>query len=148
MPDLLVISRQRSIRYDHPRLTAIVHAALPMCLKVAAKLGGPLLGLKQIECTVVGSRAMAELHRTFLNIRGATDVLTFPDGEILVCAAVARSRAGEFGHDVTTELALYCIHGLLHLAGHDDLEPGPAGRMAREQAKILKAASAALEKKR
>jgi len=81
MPDLLVISRQRSIRYDHPRLTAIVHAALPMCLKVAAKLGGPLLGLKQIECTVVGS-------------------------------------------------------------------PGPAGRMAREQAKILKAASAALEKKR
>jgi selenocysteine-specific elongation factor len=45
MPDLLVISRQRSICYDHPRLTAIVHAALPMCVKVAAKLGGPLLGL-------------------------------------------------------------------------------------------------------
>lgn len=109
-------------------------------MDVAAKLGGPLPGLDRIECTVVGNRTMARIHREFLDIQGATDVITFPYGEILVCATVANSRAKEFGHDVTTELALYCIHGLLHLAGHDDTDPISAKRMAQEQDSILKAA--------
>jgi len=142
-PDILIASRQRQVHYDHARLGALVQASLPMCLEVAAKLGGPLIGLKRIECTVVGSRRMAQVHREFLNVRGPTDVLTFPYGEILVCAPVAKSRAKEFGHDATTELALYCIHGLLHLAGHDDLDPCSARKMAVEQARILKAAGRA-----
>ena len=142
LPEIAIVSRQRQVRYDHARLTALVANALPACLKVATELGGPLRGVKRIECTVVGTRRMAQVHRKFLNVRGPTDVLTFPYGEILVCASVAKSRAEEFGHDVTTELALYCIHALLHLAGHDDMEPGPARRMAMEQERILKAASA------
>ena len=141
MPDLLITSRQRSIRYDHGRLALVVQNALPLCLEIAAGLEGPLLHLGRIECTVVGRRAMARVHRKFLNACGATDVITFPDGEILVCAPVARERAEEFGHDVPTELALYCIHGLLHLAGHDDLEPKAARQMARAQEKILRAAA-------
>ncbi len=117
-----------------------------MCMEVAARLGGPLLKLSRIECTVVGSRPMARIHREFLDVHGPTDVITFPHGEILICAAVAISRAREFGHDVSTELALYCIHGLLHLAGLDDVEADSARRMAREQTRILKAAEAALGK--
>ncbi|MFA7344119.1 MAG: rRNA maturation RNase YbeY [Terrimicrobiaceae bacterium] len=144
MPDIHVASRQRSVRYDHARLALLVKNSLPECMEVAAKLGGPLFGLHRIECAVVGVRPMARVHREFLNLRGPTDVITFPYGEILVCAPVAESRAEEFGHDVTTELALYCIHGLLHLAGHDDAEPGAARRMAGEQARILRAAILAL----
>ena len=142
LPDILIASGQRAIRYDHDRLVLLVKNALPMCLEVAAKLQGPLLALRHIECTLVGSRRMAWVHRTFLNVRGPTDVITFPYGEILICAQVAESRAEEFGHDVTTELALYCIHGLLHLAGHDDLDPVSAARMGRDQQRILKAAGA------
>ncbi|MEI8387635.1 MAG: rRNA maturation RNase YbeY [Verrucomicrobiota bacterium] len=141
LPDILVVSRQRSVGYDHARLTAIVMAGLPMCLEVARRLGGPLPDMKLVECTVVGRRRMAQVHREFLNVSGPTDVITFPYGEILVCAPVAESRAAEFGHDVTTELALYCIHGLLHLAGHDDVEADSAQRMAEEQERILKAAA-------
>jgi probable rRNA maturation factor len=140
MPDIFITSRQRAIRYDHARLIRVVAAAVPMCLEVARQLGGLLADLDQIEFAVVGNRAMARVHREFLDLRGPTDVITFPYGEILVCAPVANSRAREFGHDVTTELALYCIHGLLHLAGHDDLKPGPAKRMAQEQERILGAA--------
>ena len=108
-----------------------------MCRKVAEKLRGPLLDLDLIEFTVLGNRAMARIHREFLDVQGTTDVITFPYGEILVCAPVASSRAKEFGNDVTTELALYCIHGLLHLAGHDDINPALAGSMAKEQERIL-----------
>ena len=107
---------------------------------VAAKLEGPLCEFKLIECTVVGSRRMAQVHREFLNIPGATDVITFPYGEILVCAPVAAARSEEFRHTITDEITLYVIHGLLHLAGHDDIRPSDASRMAREQEKILCAA--------
>lgn len=83
---------------------------------------------------------MAKIHREFLDEPGPTDVITFPYGEIVVCAPVAASRALEFRQTVTGELALYCIHGLLHLAGQDDIRPGDAKRMHREQDRILKAA--------
>jgi probable rRNA maturation factor len=138
LPDLVIADRQRAVPYDHDLLSTIVRAALPDCLAVAGKLGGPLAGLRTIECSVVGSRTMAKIHREFLNERGVTDVITFPYGEIVVCATVAAARAPEFGHPVTVELALYCIHGLLHLAGHDDIQPADAARMRREQEKILK----------
>ncbi len=137
MPDILIASRQRLIRYDHGRLVLLVENAMPLCMEVAAKLRGPLINLRQIECAVVGQRTMARVHREFLDIRGATDVITFPYGEILVCAPVAESRAREFGHNVTKELALYCIHGLLHLAGHDDVAPDSARLMSRAQMRIL-----------
>jgi probable rRNA maturation factor len=80
---------------------------------------------------------MSKVHRDFLGIPGPTDVITFPYGEILVCAPVAATRAREFGHDTTTELALYIIHGLLHLSGLDDTTPAKARRMAATQEKIL-----------
>jgi probable rRNA maturation factor len=144
VPGILIASRQRTIRYDHALLLEIVRAAVPMCMEVASRLGGQLADLDQIEFAVIGNRAMARVHREFLDLRGPTDVVTFPYGEILVCAPIAQARANEFGHDVTTELALYCIHGLLHLAGHDDLEPGPAKRMAKEQERILRGAMAAV----
>lgn len=137
MPDIVIASRQRVIRYDHDRLVLLVENAMPLCMEVAAKLRGPLVDLRQVECSVVGRRTMARVHREFLDIRGATDVITFPYGEILVCAPVAELRAREFGHDVTTELALYCIHGLLHLAGHDDVAPDSARLMTRAQMRIL-----------
>lgn len=83
---------------------------------------------------------MAAIHRDFLDIPGPTDVITFPYGEIFICAPVAAARSSEFAHSTTTELALYAVHGLLHLAGLDDIEPADAARMAREQSRILAAA--------
>jgi len=140
LPALVIAGRQRAVRYDHGRLVAIVRAALPACVEVSGEMGGVLAGLPLLEISILGTRAMAKIHREFLNEPGATDVITFPYGEIVVCAPVAASRAREFRHTVTEELALYCIHGLLHLAGHDDIQPADAKRMHREQDRILKAA--------
>jgi probable rRNA maturation factor len=47
---------------------------------------------------------------------------------------IARDQAERRGHDVQAELALYVIHGLLHLCGYDDHSDEEAGRMrARER---------------
>jgi probable rRNA maturation factor len=130
----------RSVPYDRELLERITAAALPHCLAFAKKNSAELTALPSVEISILGSRAMAKVHRDFLNIPGATDVITFPYGEILVCAHIAAARAPEFGHSTTQELALYIIHGLLHLSGFDDLTPSDAKKMAVTQQKILKLA--------
>ena len=128
----------RSVPYDRELLERLTAAALPRCLAFAKKNNAELAALAGVEISILGSRAMAQVHRDFLNIPGATDVITFPYGEILVCAHIAAARAPEFGHSITEELALYIIHGLLHLSGFDDLTPCEAEKMAATQQEILK----------
>ena len=140
-PLLLKISishNARSVTYDRELLERLTAAALPHCLALAKKNNAELAALSGVEISILGSRAMAKVHRDFLNIPGATDVITFPYGEILVCAPVAAARAPEFGHSTTQELALYIIHGLLHLSGFDDISEPDAKKMAATQQKILK----------
>ena len=137
IPILSFSHRARSTSYRAARLEKLVTASLPHCLAIAKKHHAELAALPAVEITILGARAMAKVHRDFLGIPGPTDVITFPYGEILVCAPVAAERAREFGHDTTTELALYAIHGLLHLSGHDDITPAKEKRMAAAQEKIL-----------
>ena len=80
---------------------------------------------------------MARVHRVFLGDPAVTDVITFPYGEILVCPAVARERAAEYGLDTEREVLLYALHGLLHLSGYDDRTPSLTQEMARAQARLL-----------
>jgi len=88
---------------------------------------------------------MARVHADFLDDPTETDVITFPYGEIVVCPAVARDRASEFGHSVDDEVLLYALHGLLHLGGHDDTTPAAAKKMAAAQALLLKQTLAAVD---
>lgn len=137
LPEVTITHRQRDGRYDRTTAEAILAAALPHCVALAFEKRGPLARLDTIEISVVGRRKMAAVHREFLGIFGATDVITFPYGEIIVCAPVAFERAAEFGHSPTEELALYMIHGLLHLAGLDDISPADAAEMEETQHRIL-----------
>ena len=136
-PRLAFAHRCRAVQYDRARLESLVTAAFPRCLALAKKHDAELATLPALEITILGARAMARVHRDFLGIPGPTDVITFPYGEILLCAPIAATRAREFGHDTTTELALYAIHGLLHLSGFNDTTPSTAHQMQRGQSKIL-----------
>lgn len=138
-PRLSFSHRAKATPYDHEALERLASAALPRCLAIAKKHHAPLASLETVDISILGTAAMARVHRDFLGIPGATDVITFPYGEILVCAPVAASRAPEFGHTTTTELALYIIHGFLHLSGHDDTTPAAAKKMAVAQSRILAA---------
>jgi len=81
---------------------------------------------------------MARVHGDFLGDSSETDVITFPYGEILVCPAVARDRAADYGLEAEEEVLLYALHGLLHLAGYDDTTPEAARSMASAQTRLLK----------
>jgi probable rRNA maturation factor len=139
MPSLEITNRQRTHRVDLAYIRRLAQAALPLCL---AEVGPepPVLGdLEEVSVSIVSPTAMSRVHVDFLGIEGPTDVITFPYGEILVCAGIAAENAEHYGVSLDDELALYVIHGLLHLNGYDDLSAAPARRMRARQAKILNA---------
>ena len=66
---------------------------------------------------------MSHFHVEFMGIEGPTDVLTFEHCEILIITETAARYALEYGHTTQQEIALYILHGLLHLRGYDDKIP-------------------------
>lgn len=94
--------------------------------------------ITSIQFVLVDRVTMARVHGSFLGDSTETDVITFPYGEILICPAVARDQAPDYGLDTDKEVLLYALHGLLHLVGYDDTTSAEAKRMARAQARLLK----------
>ncbi len=75
-----------------------------------------------------------------------TDVISFelsdpgdPDlvGELVVSAEMAAATARDVGVDPRAELALYVVHGLLHLCGFDDHDPEGEAEMRRTEGMAL-----------
>jgi probable rRNA maturation factor len=95
------------------------------------------LRIAEVNVVVVSDRRIARLHEDFMGIAGATDVITFEHGEIVMSAETARIHAVEHGQTIEAELALYSVHGLLHLNGFEDSAPKPAERMRKVQTRVL-----------
>ena len=105
----------------------------------------------------VGDRTMAAANRDFVGHIGTTDVITFsyfddpsslvpgePAVELLICLDAAwREGARRSDSNYARETALYIVHGLLHSAGEDDLEPAPRRRMRRREREVLAGLEAA-----
>ena len=97
---------------------------------------------------LVGAAEMARVNRQFLGHEGSTDVITFDHaatpsslqlhGEIFISLDDAVRQARAFRTTWQSELARYLIHGLLHLRGHDDLEPAARKTMKREENRLLR----------
>lgn len=93
----------------------------------------------------VSDAELARLHGECLADPSATDVLAFdlgergagPAGEIYV--SVERARAEARARDLAPEgeLALYLVHGCLHLCGHDDHAPRARARMRAAERIVL-----------
>ena len=73
-------------------------------------------------------------------------MITFPlgepgdaslSGELVVSAETAAETAREAGVAPWDELALYLVHGLLHLRGHDDADETGRRAMRSREAEIL-----------
>ncbi|HEV2453507.1 MAG TPA: rRNA maturation RNase YbeY, partial [Verrucomicrobiae bacterium] len=59
-------------------------------------------------------------------------------GEIFVCVAEAERQAKLFGTNWRSELVRYVVHGVLHLMGHDDLQPVARKKMKRVEGRLVR----------
>jgi len=103
----------------------------------AARACPPLAGLPQVEVTIVSDEEIAALHHRFMGVEGPTDVLTFEHGEIVIGADTAFANAAAFGQPIERELALYIVHGLLHLQGFDDQSDADSKEMRKMESEVL-----------
>ena len=113
-------------------LESVAHDAAGLALEMAAHPDSPLSLLATLEFALVDDATSDQVHRDFMEIEGATDVITFHHGEIVIGSQVAERQAAEYGEPLGREILRYMIHGLLHLAGHEDFET--AGRELMESA--------------
>jgi probable rRNA maturation factor len=104
----------------------------------------------ELSLSLVGDRAIRRLNRTWRKKDKATDVLSFPAGElpkgtpgpkqlgdVVISLDTAKRQAKEYGRTLDQEVARYLAHGLLHLLGHDHETVRDARKMAALEEKLL-----------
>jgi probable rRNA maturation factor len=94
-----------------------------------------------LSIVLVGDREMAKLNEQFHHTPGPTDVLSFDygdgEGEIIVSVDHAFTQARRYLTTPARELALYVVHGILHLQGYDDHTPAQRRRMRAAERRLL-----------
>ena len=110
----------------------------------------------QLEIALVDDSQIATLNASHFGTHQTTDVLAFDlgdsnralrgkrparsnaiDAQIVLSVDTARREAENRGHSLDAELALYAVHGVLHLLGYDDDCKSNADRMHEMEDTIL-----------
>ena len=116
---------------------------------VRATLAAEGIGRADICLAIVDDATIRAINHRYLDHDWPTDVISFglsdPDdetlaGEIVISAEMAATTAHEAGVAAQDELALYVVHGLLHLCGHDDATDPARLVMRRREGEVLAAA--------
>jgi probable rRNA maturation factor len=150
------VKREIAIANRHPRL-CLDRRAVARVIEIldahhdALATGKSVLGgAGELSVVFLTDAALAQLHADFLDDPTTTDVITFEGdpalgtaGEICVSADTAAAYAKAHGRDFSEELTLYVVHGWLHLAGYDDLQPAKKRGMRRAEARAMKLLHAA-----
>jgi probable rRNA maturation factor len=117
---------------------------LRRAIRAALALHGVTNG--RIRVRLTGDADIAQLNEYHLGHEGPTDVLTFDlrdrddlplDVDIAISVDVARRAARKRGHDPALEVALYGVHGVLHLLGYRDKTLAAAAKMHQKEDEIF-----------
>lgn len=87
----------------------------------------------EVAIHFVGTKKICSLHAQYFDDPSVTDCISFPIdnddetsyivlGEVFVCPATANDYVNANGGILNEEIVLYCVHGILHLLGYDDIK--------------------------
>ena len=101
---------------------------------------------KEIHINFISDYRMKKLNTEFRSIYQTTDVLSFfyDDtynniyGEIFISLKYCEKNIKKNGNTLIKELSILCIHGFLHLLGHDHDSPEKERKMFQLQEKIYR----------
>lgn len=150
-PAVSVQNLQRAVRVHRPALRKLLAWAMAQ-----VQAHAPKRPFAACSLVLIDDPRIAIVNEEFLQHHGPTDVISFTyapppgappglTGELLVNAQQALREARARKVAPARELALYIVHGCLHLAGERDDRPAGRRRMRRlERAWMQRAASARL----
>jgi len=118
--------------------------------ELAARLGGDRMTL---AVRITGDRELRRLNRDYAGEDEVTDVLSFAGfgqhlGDLAISWPMVERQAAAHGQPESTELALLCVHGLLHLLGWDHATAVERREMTRLTRAALKRSGMTLVKGR
>ena len=141
-------NRNRKRKIDLSKVKAVAKVALKELRKDTAEL----------NITFFSSQKIRVLNRVYLGRDKATDVIAFPAGGKGTCIGFAGTKKDKFLGDIAIssdrasrnacsygmtfmeELALYVIHGILHLSGHDDIRAKDRDKMRKKEDELIQKA--------
>ncbi|MGA2222246.1 MAG: rRNA maturation RNase YbeY [Verrucomicrobiia bacterium] len=150
MTDIAVRNQQRRLKVNIRLLAGIAERALELVnwratlcrgrSRQRTRRSASLQTLVSLSIVLVNDETIAELNEQFHHTRGPTDILAFEYdglGELIISTERAVAHARRYRTTPARELALYVIHGILHLHGYDDLKPGQRQRMRAAERRLL-----------
>lgn len=109
--------------------------------QVAESYGKKVGEIAYIFCS---DERILEVNRQYLQHDYYTDIITFDycegnrlSGDIFISLDTVRSNAELYGASYETELHRVIIHGILHLCGIDDKQPGARATMEAAENRAL-----------
>ena len=102
-----------------------------------------------IAVNFVDSETICRINRDFVGHEGTTDVISFNytvqgapclddiNAELFICTDTAELVAKRLGKKFFDEIALYIVHGIIHISGQDDLTPSDRKKMRVLEKKVL-----------
>lgn len=136
------VRRARSPRHEIEITDAsgsrIPRAFLCKVVTAALEVGGRA-GLP-VSLLLTDDEGIAAVHAEHLDDPTATDVISFDlddSADLVVSVETAARVAAREGHRTRDEVALYVVHGLLHVCGHDDHAKRARARMRRAETEVL-----------
>lgn len=140
------------LRFTRPAVAAAIHALDAAAAPATdCNRGTWFLAPGELSVAFLTDAALARLHGDFMDDPSTTDVITFPAaeagheqaGEVCISVDTARSYAIKHDRAFAEELALYLVHGYLHLAGYDDRTPTTRKQMRGAERRAVAAIRAA-----
>jgi probable rRNA maturation factor len=126
-----VSNRQRRLKVNNRWLFEIARRALELLSDTSSRL----------SIVLVNDAAMAKLNEQYHATSGSTDILTFDygegQGELIISVDCAIRQARQFRTTPRRELALYVVHGILHLHGYNDVKPLERRRMRAAERRLM-----------
>lgn len=116
------------------------------------KIVEAVLTAEHVKCDAVSvcfvnAKTISLLHDRYFGDPSLTDCISFPIdgedepyrllGEVYICPFTALKYAEERGLDPRRECTLYLVHSLLHLMGHDDIDPVKEKLMRQKEAALM-----------
>lgn len=157
--NILLMNNQSVVKLPLKLIKQVVEFAadneLDLYSRSNSMKGNPYVA--QFIITLVDENQMREWNQRIFQKKKPTDVISmgyleenhFSEsvlGEVIVSVEEALKVHSKFKKTVLQEVLLYCIHGILHVFGHDDLNPAPRVLMRKREAFYMDLFSAFLKK--
>lgn len=108
----------------------------------------------EVNIVFVSNQKIRAMNRRYLGKDSSTDVIAFPSGglpsggakdivfigDIAISLDKAFQNSRIYGVSFTEEVALYVIHGILHLIGHEDTSGMKKKRMKEKENELFREA--------